>query len=617
MGDLHAGLDRTGQTDLAIVGLGSWGMCVLERAVARARRVETNVRVHVIEPGALGGGVYAKDQPDYLVLNNPCGQLSLYASPEAAEEPTYALGLYEWAVQRGYRWDGYECRVGTEGRPIQPTDYLPRRLMGEYLVWFYESLVRNAPPNIEVVRHYATAVDITSVAGREAVVLDDGRTLYVDHVILTSGHTWNEDSTGSRSGHRYLRPYPVEYLNDSLAPGEPVAIAGMGLVGFDLLTALTVGRGGTFEDVGDRKRYVPSGNEPVIYLYSRSGIPYCAKSAHGTDPYGEYQPVVCTPEAITALTHPNGSSVRLQVDFRRDLLPLLLAEMQSRYLTHAALLESGPEESDDVRQRLTRAWRAGTFDAVVDDYGAVYGRFDPASHLFAGTERVYASGADYQAQFYDMVESDLEEALMVGGSPVKAALEVLRILRDQLRRVIEFGGLTHESYLDFQANVRGRINRIDAGPPPLRSQQLLALLDAGVVRASLGPNPEVLRAPGGRSVLRSTQLGDEATVTVNGVVRGHLDLPSLERSSSPLLTQLYATGRLTQMRYGDDPVGSVSISEAFHPYDTCGRVQPHLSVLGVLTEGARYFTHYLPSPRSRIRAVLDAQACMETVILGP
>lgn len=153
MGDLHAGLDRTGQTDLAIVGLGSWGMCVLERAVARARRVESNVRVHVIEPGALGGGVYAKDQPDYLVLNNPCGQLSLYASPEAVDEPTYALGLYEWAVQRGYRWDGYECRVGTEGRPIQHTDYLPRRLMGEYLVWFYESLVRNAP---RILRWYGT-----------------------------------------------------------------------------------------------------------------------------------------------------------------------------------------------------------------------------------------------------------------------------------------------------------------------------------------------------------------------------------------------------------------------------------------------------------------------------
>ncbi len=72
-----------------------------------------------------------------------------------------------------------------------------------------------------------------------------------------------------------------------------------------------------------------------------------------------------------------------------------------------------------------------------------------------------------------MVETDLDEALAVGGSPVKAAQEVTRILRDQLRSVIEFGGLTLESYIDFQSNVRGRINRLEAGPPPLRSQQLL------------------------------------------------------------------------------------------------------------------------------------------------
>ena len=136
-------------------------------------------------------------------------------------------------------------------------------------------------------------------------------------------------------------------------------------------------------------------------------------------------------------------------------------------------------------------------------------------------------------------------------------------------------------------------------------------------RRSLGPDPAVVAGPDGRTVLRSTQLDEETTVTVNGVVRGHLDLPSLARSSSPLLNRLYASGRLTQMSYGDNPVGSVSISQDFHPFDACGRVQPHLSLLGVLTEGARYFTHYLPSPRSRIRAVLDAQECMEAVISGP
>ena len=115
--------------------------------------------------------------------------------------------------------------------------------------------------------------------------------------------------------------------------------------------------------------------------------------------------------------------------------------------------------------------------------------------------------------------------LAPGGSPVKAALEVTRILRDQIRAVIEFGGLSLESYIDFQSNVRGRINRLEAGPPPLRSQQLLGLLDAGAVQVPFGPHPEVTATDNGKVRIRSTKLDEPSEAIVNGVVRGHLDLP--------------------------------------------------------------------------------------------
>ena len=602
-------------TEFAIVGLGSWGLCVLERTVSRARRTTAPIRVHVVEPGQLGGGIYTMQQPDYLVLNNPCGQLSLYASPEGDEDPPYAVGLHQWVVEKGYRWVGYECRIGTAGTPILATDFLPRRLMGEYLAWFYDTLLADAPANLEIVRHFASATDITpEIGGRERIRLDNGTTISVEHVVLTSGHTWNEELVGDSPDVRYLRPYPVDYFDIPLPPGAPIAIAGMGLVGFDLLTALTVGRGGTFEDVGDRKRYVPSGREPEIYLYSRSGVPYCAKPAHGIDSYGDYEPIVCTPEAFRELTNPGSSPLRRRVDFRNDLLPLLFAEMQGRYYTHAAFLKGGAAAAASTHEQLQAAWADGTYDLTVSRLEPTYGRFDPASHVFADAGKSYESSADYQAHVYDMVETDLDEALAVGGSPVKAAQEVTRILRDQLRSVIEFGGLTLESYIDFQSNVRGRINRLEAGPPALRSQQLLGLLDAGAVKLPFGPYPEVSAAADGKVTIRSTRLTHEAEATVNGVVRGHLDLPSLARSSSPLLNRLYTRGRLTQLSYGDTTVGSVAISEDFHPYDAEGRLQPHLSLLGVLTEGVRYFTHYLPSPRSRLRAVLDAQLCVENII---
>ena len=135
-----------------------------------------------------------------------------------------------------------------------------------------------------------------------------------------------------------------------------------------------------------------------------------------------------------------------------------------------------------------------------------------------------------------------------------------------------------------------------------------------MVRIPFGPAPELTARPDGRVVLRSSQLDRFSAATVGGVVRGHLEMPSLGRSASPLLKRMYVKGRLTQLTYGDTPVGSVAINEEFHPFDAEGRVQQNLSLLGVLTEGVRYFTHYLPSPRSRLRAVLDAQACAESLI---
>jgi uncharacterized NAD(P)/FAD-binding protein YdhS len=587
----------------------------MERTVHRARQTGTNIRLHVVEPGELGGGVYAIQQPDYLVLNNPCGQLSLYASPDTDEEWPYALGLFEWASREGFHWVGHECVITTEGEPIKATDYLPRRIMGEYLAWFYQELLANVPSNLEVVRHYAAATDITpTIDGGETVVLDNGTLFNVDHVILTSGHTYNHETTSSAQEVNYLRPYPVEYFEERITSGESIAIAGMGLVGFDLLTALTIGRGGHFDNEGDRMRYVASGREPVIYLYSRSGVPYCAKSAHGVDPYGDYQPIVCTPAAFKELTNPVGSPLRRRIDFRNDVLPLLYAEMQGRYFTHAAYLRGGMPATTLVREQLQTGWTSGNFARVVDRLEPTYGSFDPAGYLFADADSHFTSADEYQEHVTAMIEADLREALFPGGSPVKAALEVTRILRDQLREVIEFGGLSLESYIDFQTNVRGRINRIEAGPPPLRSQQLLGLLDAGIVHIPFGPHPEVTATATGEVLIRSTTLKAPVEAVVKAVVRGHLDLPSLSRSSSPLLSRLYAKGRLTQFSYGETAVGSVAISEDFHPYDAEGRLQAHLSLLGVLTEGVRYFTHYLPSPRSRLRAVLDAQHCVEAII---
>jgi hypothetical protein len=596
----------------AIIGLGPWGLCVLERTISRARTTGIPIRLHLIEPGRVGG-VYATDQPDYLVLNNPCGQLSLFSTIDD-ELPSYALTFFDWVSVSGYRRVGEQYVIGEVGEVITPTEYLPRRLMGEYLAWMYDVLLDDLPANLEVVRHFASAIDIEPhLGGIENIKLDNGASITVDHVVLTTGHTANVDLPHSLTTPEFLSPYPVQNFEEMVAAGENIAIAGMGLVGFDLLATFTTGRGGIYLEQESRLRYQPSGREPHVFLYSRSGVPYCAKAAHGVDSTGVYQPVICTPLAIQNLIMPEGTT-RQPVDFRRDILPLIFAEMSVRYFEHSATLCHGAGVAAEVRDRLVAAWGDGKFPAVVEQLRTTYGNFDPYDNLFADTPSHFTSDVEYQAHVAQMVETDLDQSLSVSGSPVKSAQEVTRILRDQLRDVIEFGGLSLESYVDFQTNVRGKINRIEAGPPAIRSQQLLALLDAGIVQIPFGPRPELTVKNPNEIIIRSTALDEPVEYCVTKVIRGHLDMPSLGRSRSTLLNQLYAKGRLTQFRYGDTAVGSVAIDETFHPYDAEGRVQGAITLLGVLTEGVRYFTHYLPSPKSRIRAIYDAQSCVDEIL---
>ena len=100
------------------------------------------------------------------MLNNPCGQLSLYPYATETDRPPYSIGLYDWAVAAGYRWVGDRCAIDPSGRPIEPHHFLPRRLMGEYLQWFYRALISGAPSAVRIVHH--PRPPWTSMPGRTA-----------------------------------------------------------------------------------------------------------------------------------------------------------------------------------------------------------------------------------------------------------------------------------------------------------------------------------------------------------------------------------------------------------------------------------------------------------------
>lgn len=206
------------------------------------------------------------------------------------------------------------------------------------------------------------------------------------------------------------------------------------------------------------------------------------------------------------------------------------------------------------------------------------------------------------------------EALSTEASPVKAAYETVRVLRDTMRSVIEFQGLELESYLDFQSNLSNRFKALVAGPPVRRVLELLALMDAGIVSIPWGPSPLVEAAEDESFLISSTRLAEPIAMRVDHLVRGHLSEPTISRSRSPLIKRLSSRGRIRPLRYGDVEVGSIALTDDSHPVGHDSDVQDRLWVFGSLTEGVRYFTQYVPSPKSRVRAFVDAEACAEQIL---
>lgn len=600
---------------VAIIGLGAWGLAVLERLMSTAERQGARcgrLEIHVVEPNPPGFGVYSTDLPDYVIMNTPCGQISMHPGLEQGPSRPYQLSLLEWARAEGYNWHGDLCLTVPGGRELTEHDFVPRALVGRYLQWYFEGLVAAAPPSVMVRHHRTQALDVVREARGERVLLACGESLDVDDVILTVGHARNQ-----AEGDRVPQvPYDEVFAPGfDVAPGAQVVVAGMGLAATDVVMALTRGRGGRFVPEGNGLRYLPSGREPSLRLYSRSGLPQCAKAVGMRDITTTYRPGIWTEERVSALKAAAASGRRRGLNWDRDLYPLLAGEMTLQYYVQASLNLDGPEASRETREQLLRAWSAGSMPEEVARLSTRLGHFDPADHLYPNCEAALRDTRAYHQFVRQLMVTDLGEALRPGGSsPVKMAYEVLRFVRDGIRGAVDFGGLDVDSHLQFFGEVRGRINRLVQGPPAQRLQQLLALVDAGILRYPYGPHPIACSRSDGRIQLESTQLKFTQRDVADMVIAGYITDPDISCTGSRLLANLRDGGRVKPMQIDGRSVGSVQLTPDGHPIARDGTVQERLWLFGAVTEGARYFTNVIPSPGSRVGPFREAARLAETIL---
>lgn len=601
---------------ICIVGAGFRGLGVLERIVAYSRKHEAAVRVHIVDPSSRGPEQYDTGQPDYLLLNIVCGQVSMFPDVLSVGDcpPTTGPSLYEWVRERGLLLDDDGMTVGKSGRPIEPDDFLPRRLLGEYLVWFQELLIDQSPTCLSVVEHQANATDLTTVDGQLLVKLSDETSITADYLFLTVGQV-HEPTTGptviqdvAATARRIARPYPLPDQLESIGAGETVAIAGLGLSAVDAILSLTIGRGGRLETPDGLDCYVRSGREPRIVAFSRSGLPYRSRPSLGAPL--TYNSIVFTPENIDALRADRGP----RLDFDRDVLPLLFTELRVAYWRAKVGRDRGWNAAPDILNEFRYAFVEGRLELHLTSLEANDASFDPQFEYFGALPpestglNVLRDTNSYQSWFLRWLDDDLQQArLGVSRSPLKAALEGCREFRDVIRYAVDFGGLTNESGDRFFSLHAETINRIVVGPQKERTADMLALIRAGVLAVSLGPNPTVKWNHSLRQwTLSSSSLGVQHDEFADWMYLGVTNRLQTLTDDSCIVGAMAQQGYLRRFRPTSAVIYAVDVDRRFHPISCVGAADERIWILGLLCEGVTFYNGYITSPGKFIRSQYDA-----------
>ncbi|MDQ7803626.1 FAD/NAD(P)-binding protein [Amycolatopsis sp. A133] len=605
----------SGETsEIAVVGLGPRGLSVAERLCANAAVLVPPGRrlvVHLVDPHlAEGGRVWRSTQDRLLLMNTVACQVTMFVDESVGCAGPVVPGpsLYEWA--RSIALLGSPLvpdAVRAEAASLGPDDYPSRAFYGSYLRWTRRRITRIAPPSLRFEAHQARAVDVRDTgAGRQEVVLDDGTAVGgLDAVVLALGHLPHELTPAEAGLSRYARRHGLRYLgpgNPADAPpsgaaaGEPVLLRGMGLNFFDHLALLTLGRGGAFTRTpAGRLTYTASGREPRLIAGSRRGVPYQARARNEKGAFGRHEPRYLTPGVVERLRH--------GADFRRDVWPLIDQEVRTVfYATQVreqgcacdagefteAFAAAGPAEvpsaGDPLAVRETEAQRI-----VLAKFGLGPG-WDWRSVANPYPAADLASTAAFRRRLRSVVDEELAEAAKgnVTG-PVKAATDVLRDLRNEIRLVVDHGGISGRSYRDELQRWYMPLNAfLSIGPPAERVEQFGALLDAGVLEV-LGPDLRVTGA-GGRFVAWSAACPD-VTVHATTLIEARLPETDLRRTTDPLLRALLARGECRPYRIGEYVTGGVAVTRRpYHLLDARNRPHPRRFAFGVPTEAVHWVT---------------------------
>ncbi|GAA4859486.1 FAD/NAD(P)-binding protein [Kitasatospora terrestris] len=602
------------QLQICIIGAGPRGLSVLERLCANERRERSgeSVTVHVVDPSAPGAGrVWRTSQSRHLLMNTVASQITVYTDESVRVEGPIEPGptLYEWAKslpETGSPAD-YDDETLAEARDLGPNTYPTRAFYGRYLHDSFLAVVAGAPAHVTVRVHRSRVVAMADThgvpGGPQGVRLEDGTRLNrLDAIVMAQGHVPARLSPREAKAASLARIHHLTYVPPAnpadvhvgAMPGQNVLLRGLGLNFFDHMALLTLGRGGTFTRRADGKlSYQPSGEEPMLYATSRRGIPYHARGENEKGAYGRYLPRLLTPEVVAGLRERSGRGDA--VNFATDLWPLISREVESVYYGALLTAQGRDAEREAFTQRYLTDERP---EQVLDSFAiADADRWNWEKLGRPYGDREFTSRLDFRRWLLDYLAKDVAAAREGNLSgPLKTALDVLRDLRNEIRLAVDHGGLDGDSHRDDLEGWYTPLNAfLSIGPPAERIEQLIALVEAGVLEL-LGPDTEIRIDTDAPAFVAQSRAVPGAAVRATVLIEARLPEPDLRRTADPLLRHLLETEQCTTYRIGSSggsgyETGGLAVTE--RPYrllDARGRAHPRRFAYGIPTESVHWVT---------------------------
>lgn len=535
---------------IAIVGLGPRGVSLLERLITHIIIIKIkNIEIYLFEKNEdFGSGCHSISLPKDILTNTIAGQMTMFFGDAMKQfGPIYdGPSLCEWH-RTNY------------SKKTKVTDYLPRSDLGHYLKYFYFKQISRMQQN-NIVFHQISSEVIDIISHVDSVDIQTKNRKYnTSQCILCIGHQKSENNN-----IEYLDEFTNYSALDEIGVDKTVAVQGMGLTAFDVISRLTEGREGRYEKINSLQlKYITSGYEPKIYLFSRSGV-FLAGRAFNPNHNFIYTPKFFTKENIKKI-----KSNKSEIDFDKDILPLLSKELSYAYNI-----------------------KGNNNNLNLDLF------YNPEKHLDNSTQQ------QFKKSFLRYLKWDIEQCVLGKmESPYKFCQDAIRDLRDEFRELIDFDNFSSKSYRHFISYWQPKFLKICVGPPYIRLMQLDALIQAGVCSVDFALNPIVIKK-NDRYTLKCTYGESTHKTSVDLIIKARTPSINLQDTPNPLTKNLLR--RFKGFSVAGELYGGLEINKNNQVLYSNSKVSSNVYAIGIPTEGSKYFTLVLARPNMVSTFLLDS-----------